>query len=165
MGSGLDPIPVAIALGSNLGARDAHLAAAIAALSACVDNLKASTFHETAPVGVGDQPPFLNAAVTGTTRLSAATLLGELLAIERRFGRERPYWGAARTLDLDLILYGPHVIDEPGLSVPHPRFRDRLFVLEPLAEVAATWVDPVTGYTVDQLRLAQRAREASQPQK
>jgi 2-amino-4-hydroxy-6-hydroxymethyldihydropteridine diphosphokinase len=78
-----------------------------------------------------------------------------MLAIERRFGRQRPHPGAARTLDLDLILYGDDVIDEPpGLIVPHPRFRERRFVLEPLAEIAPDWRDPVSGRTVRELLLS-----------
>jgi 2-amino-4-hydroxy-6-hydroxymethyldihydropteridine diphosphokinase len=80
----------------------------------------------------------------GETDLSARALLDELLAIERRFGRDRPYPGAPRTLDLDLILYGDSIIGEEGLIVPHPRFREREFVLAPLAEIAPDWVDPVT---------------------
>jgi 2-amino-4-hydroxy-6-hydroxymethyldihydropteridine diphosphokinase len=110
-----------------------------------------STFHETAPVGVGEQPPFLNAAAVGTTSLPAADLLSRLLDVEQRFGRERPFPGAARTLDLDLILYGSEIIDTPSLIVPHPRFRERRFVLAPLAEVAADWTDPVSGLTISQL--------------
>jgi 2-amino-4-hydroxy-6-hydroxymethyldihydropteridine diphosphokinase len=110
-----------------------------------------SAFHETDPVGVGEQPRFLNAAAVGRTALPAQELLAELLEIERRFGRKRPHPGAARTLDLDLILYGDAVIDEPGLAVPHPRFRERRFVLEPLAEIAAEWIDPVTGKTIAEL--------------
>jgi 2-amino-4-hydroxy-6-hydroxymethyldihydropteridine diphosphokinase len=78
-------------------------------------------------------------------------MLDLLLDVERRLGRARPFPGAARTLDLDLILFGDSVIDEPGLVVPHPRFRDRLFVLEPLVEVAPAWRDPVTGLTVAEL--------------
>ena len=74
-----------------------------------------------------------------------------MLAIEGERGRERPFPGAPRTLDLDLILYGDRVIDEPGLQVPHPRFRDRAFVLTPLADVAADWIDPETGLSVRQL--------------
>ena len=76
-----------------------------------------------------------------------------LLAIELERGRERPYPGAARTLDLDLVLFGDEIIDEPpDLIVPHPRFRDRAFVLAPLAEIAPAWRDPVSGYTIAELR-------------
>jgi 2-amino-4-hydroxy-6-hydroxymethyldihydropteridine diphosphokinase len=144
--------PVAIALGSNLGDRAANLAFAMAELSRHLDGLRISRMIETAPIGVpGDQPGFLNAAAVGTTTLRPTALLGELLAIERRRGRERPYPNAPRTLDLDLILYGQEVVTGEGLEVPHPRFRERRFVLEPLAEIAAGWRDPVTGLTVGQL--------------
>jgi 2-amino-4-hydroxy-6-hydroxymethyldihydropteridine diphosphokinase len=88
----------------------------------------------------------------GETSLDARDLLDTLLAIERDLGRERPFPGAARTLDLDLILYGDAIIDEaPSLVVPHPRFKERRFVLEPLAEIAPDWRDPVTGKTVEEL--------------
>jgi 2-amino-4-hydroxy-6-hydroxymethyldihydropteridine diphosphokinase len=142
---------VAIALGSNLGDRDRYLRAALAALASSVSQLRASTFHDTAPVGVGEQPTFLNAAAVGETSLSAQDLLDTLLAIERDEGRVRPFPGAPRTLDLDLILYDDAVIDTPLLVVPHPRFRERRFVLEPLCEIAPDWRDPVTGRTVEEL--------------
>jgi 2-amino-4-hydroxy-6-hydroxymethyldihydropteridine diphosphokinase len=144
-------VPVAIALGSNLGDREGTLREAAAALGLVLHDLRISSFHETDPVGVGDQPRFLNAAATGRTALSPRDLLATLLDIEARFGRERPHPGAARTLDLDLVLYEDRIIDEPGLTVPHPRFRERLFVLEPLAEIAGEWRDPVTGRTVGAL--------------
>jgi 2-amino-4-hydroxy-6-hydroxymethyldihydropteridine diphosphokinase len=142
---------IALALGSNLGDRERCLREALAELASSIDDLRVSTFHETDPVGVGDQPRFLNAAATGRTALQARALLTTLLDVEQRFGRERPRPGAPRTLDLDLILYGNQIIDERDLNVPHPRFRERLFVLEPLAEIAADWVDPVTGRTVGEL--------------
>jgi 2-amino-4-hydroxy-6-hydroxymethyldihydropteridine diphosphokinase len=143
--------PVAIALGSNLGDREGTLRSALDAMAPAVHVLRVSSFHDTAPVAVGEQPTFLNAAAVGETTLSARALLDALLALETRFGRVRPHPGAPRTLDLDLILYNADVIDEPGLVVPHPRFRQRRFVLEPLAEIASDWRDPVTGRTVGEL--------------
>jgi 2-amino-4-hydroxy-6-hydroxymethyldihydropteridine diphosphokinase len=143
---------VAIALGSNLGDREGYLRQAVAELQPTVDHLRLSTVHDTAPVGVGPQPTFLNAAAVGETSLSARSMLETLLAIEQELGRRRPFPGAPRTLDLDLILYGDAIIDEgPSLIVPHPRFRERRFVLEPLSEIAPDWRDPVTGKTVEEL--------------
>jgi 2-amino-4-hydroxy-6-hydroxymethyldihydropteridine diphosphokinase len=142
----------AVALGSNLGPRDAHLDFAIARLATLLDNLKASRYYDTVPAGVsGPQPLFLNAAAVGKTALPARALLDALLAIELERGRERPHANAPRTLDLDLILFGDAVIDEPGLTVPHPRFRERRFVLEPLSEIEPALRDPVTGQTVLEL--------------
>lgn len=144
---------VAIALGSNLGDRRALLNEAARHLERLSDDLQLSHFHETAPVGVpGPQPDYLNAAAVGHTRRTPRELLTELLAIERGLGRTRPHAGAPRTVDLDLILYGDRIIDdEPDLLVPHPRFRERAFVLAPLAEIAADMRDPVTGLTVGEL--------------
>ena len=147
--------PVAIALGSNLGDRQAHMDFAVGELRRLIQPLRISTFIETDPVDVPDiQSPFLNGVVVGETTLAPGDLLAALLAIERMRGRQRPHRHAARTLDLDLILYGDWVVNEPGLAVPHPRFRERRFVLAPLAEVAGEWVDPVTGQTVSALLLA-----------
>ena len=128
-------------------------------MAAVLTTLRQSTWYDTAPVGVGDQPRYLNGIVVGETSLSARDLLDRLLAIEREDGRERLASGAARTLDLDLIQYGNERLAEPGLEVPHPRFRERLFVLEPLAELAPDWIDPVSGDTVS--ALLQRAQQRS----
>ena len=98
-----------------------------------------------------EQPAYLNAAVVGETTLSAEVLLAELTRLERERGRSRPSLRAARTLDLDLVLYGDRVIETDELIVPHPRFRDRLFVLEPLNEITPEMIDPVTGLTVAEL--------------
>jgi 2-amino-4-hydroxy-6-hydroxymethyldihydropteridine diphosphokinase len=142
----------AIALGSNLGDRRAHLDFAVSALHSLLADLLVSSYRETVPVGViGPQPLYLNAAAVGETNLSAPALLDALLAIERQRGRERPHQNAARTLDLDLILLGDTVVDEPGLVVPHPRFRERPFVLEPLREIAPDMRDPVTGKSIREL--------------
>jgi 2-amino-4-hydroxy-6-hydroxymethyldihydropteridine diphosphokinase len=144
--------PVAIALGSNLGDREAHLAFGLSALPGFITNLRRSRWHDTTPVGVsGDQPRYLNGVVVGETSLTARELLDRLLAIEEAAGRTRPAPMAPRTLDLDLILFGDKKIEEPGLAVPHPRFRERRFVLEPLVEVAPDWIDPVTGRRVSDL--------------
>jgi 2-amino-4-hydroxy-6-hydroxymethyldihydropteridine diphosphokinase len=142
---------IAIALGSNVGDRRATLTSAIEALRPIIRGLRASSFFDTPYIGDEAQPSVLNGAIVGTTSLDAHALLERLLAIEEEFGRTRPYGGAPRTLDLDLILYGDAVIDEPGLIVPHPRFRARRFVLEPLTEIAPDWIDPVTGRTMSDL--------------
>ena len=143
---------VAIALGSNLGDRRAHLEYAVEALRIDLDDLRVSTFIETEPAGVGSEHgPYLNAAVTGFTRLTPRDLLDRLLEIEEERGRMRPYPMAPRTLDLDLVLYGDQIIDEDGLRVPHPHFRERGFVLGPLSEIAPDMIDPVTGKPVAEL--------------
>ena len=156
--AGPPKVPVAVALGSNLGDRELTLTTAAAALGALLHNVRVSTFHDTAPVGVGAQPRFLNGALIGTTDLGPGALLAALLEIEGRHGRRRPHPGAPRTLDLDLILYGDIVVEGPGITVPHPRFRERAFVLAPLAEIAPDWRDPATGRTVLELLLALTAR-------
>ena len=135
-----------------MGDRQAHLHFAISRLRYLLDDIQISPVIETDPVGVAaDQPRFLNAAVVGRTTLGAPELLAALQTIERDAGRERPFPGAARTLDLDLILFGDCVIDRPDLHVPHPRFRERRFVLEPISEIAPGLKDPVTGLTVGEL--------------
>jgi 2-amino-4-hydroxy-6-hydroxymethyldihydropteridine diphosphokinase len=155
----VDRVAVAIAIGSNLGDREAHLAVAFERLATLLDGCRRSRVLETLPVGGADiDPLFLNAAVVGHTTLSARTLLDRLAAIESERGRARPYRQAPRTLDLDLILYGDRLLDEPGLIVPHPRFRERAFVLEPLVEIAPDFVDPVTGKTVAELLEAHHRR-------
>ena len=143
---------VAIALGSNLGDRHAHLDYAIDALQLDLTDTSVSSFLETQPVGVGpEHGPYLNAVVVGRTPLSARLLLERLLEIEDERGRARPYPMAPRTLDVDLILYGDDIIEEDGLTVPHPRFREREFVLRPLAEIAPDMIDPVTGKRISEL--------------
>jgi 2-amino-4-hydroxy-6-hydroxymethyldihydropteridine diphosphokinase len=128
-----------VGLGSNLGDREGTIRAAVAELAA-VDGLEVvgvSALIDTEPVGVVDQPRFLNGVAALETRHPARELLDLLLAVEARFGRDRaasPAHGP-RTLDLDLLLYGTAEIDEPGLRVPHPRLHERAFVLGPLAEL------------------------------
>ena len=130
-----------IGLGANLGERELNLRRAVELLGAdpAIEVVGVSSLRETDPVGYVDQPRFLNGAVALETTLSARELLGRMLAIERELGRDRTSeerWGP-RTIDLDLLLYGNERIDEPGLTLPHPRLTERRFVLEPLAELDA----------------------------
>jgi 2-amino-4-hydroxy-6-hydroxymethyldihydropteridine diphosphokinase len=142
----------AIGIGSNVGDRVSHLAFARSRLEHLLREPRFSPAIETEPEDVSTpQGPFLNAAAVGETDLSAPALVSALLAIEGERGRERPFAGAPRTLDLDLILLGDCVVDEPGVIVPHPRFRQRRFVLAPLVQIAPALVDPVSGRTIEQL--------------
>jgi 2-amino-4-hydroxy-6-hydroxymethyldihydropteridine diphosphokinase len=129
-----------VGLGANLGDRERALRRAVDELSTLPSTeLRAvSTFRDTEPVGIRDQPTFLNGVAELATELSARQLLDELLRIERRLGRDRTGArpGGPRTIDLDLLLYGEERIAEPGLRIPHPRLHERRFVLEPLAELA-----------------------------
>jgi 2-amino-4-hydroxy-6-hydroxymethyldihydropteridine diphosphokinase len=137
-----------VALGANLGDRERTLREAVDALRAedGVQVVAVSTLRETEPVGVGEQPLFLNGALELETTLPPRALLDRLLAVEQRFGRVRvPEEHGPRTLDLDLLLYDDEEIEEPGLTVPHPRLHERRFVLEPLAELAPGLVVPGRG--------------------
>jgi 2-amino-4-hydroxy-6-hydroxymethyldihydropteridine diphosphokinase len=141
-----------VALGSNLGDRQQHLEFGRDRLAALLSNFIISTPIETEPVGVfGPQPDFLNAAAVGDTTASALDLFYALQEIERAAGRERPFPGAPRTLDLDLILFGAKIVSGQPVTIPHPRFRERRFVLEPLAEIAPELRDPVTSLTIAEL--------------
>ncbi|HUZ16684.1 MAG TPA: 2-amino-4-hydroxy-6-hydroxymethyldihydropteridine diphosphokinase [Gaiellaceae bacterium] len=127
-----------VGLGANLGDREATIRAALATLAEedGIEVVAVSSLRETEPVGVGAQPRYLNGVAELNTSLRPRALLDCLLATEQRFGRVRvPGEHGPRTLDLDLLLYGDEQIDEPGLTVPHPRLHEREFVLEPLAEL------------------------------
>lgn len=153
------PVVAAVAFGSNLGDRRGAILAAAEQVGGLLSSFRLSSIIETAPVGEGLQgdPPYLNAVGVGEMSLTPRELFLALRAIEDSAGRTRPYQGAPRTLDLDLILAGNATVEEPDLQIPHPRFRERLFVLDPLVEIAHGLVDPVTGLTVRQLR--DRVRE------
>lgn len=149
------PTDCFIALGSNLGDRHANIRAAVDSLAKLpgTELLRVSTIIETEPVGPPGQDRYLNGVAHVRTTLSPRELLQHLLRIELERGRDRansPRWGS-RTLDLDLLLFGDHIIDGPGLTVPHPRLRERLFVLEPLAEIAREQRLPPDGRTTGEL--------------
>jgi 2-amino-4-hydroxy-6-hydroxymethyldihydropteridine diphosphokinase len=137
-----------VGLGANLGDREQTIRAAVAELP---DVVAVSPLRETDPVGVTDQPRFLNGVAALETELAPRELLDVLLAVERRLGRERRERWGPRTIDLDLLLYGDAVIDEDGLKIPHPRLHERRFVLEPLADLAPQLVVPGLGGVEDLL--------------
>lgn len=137
--SKLNGVRAYVGLGANLGDREATLREALRLLDEepDIEVVAISRIIETEPVGYLDQPPFLNAACAVETSLSPGDLLARLQSVETRLGRTRegvPRFGP-RTLDLDLLLYGDRVVDEPNLVVPHPRLAERRFALEPLVEL------------------------------
>jgi 2-amino-4-hydroxy-6-hydroxymethyldihydropteridine diphosphokinase len=145
-----------VALGANVGDREAAIRRALVALDATpgVRVARCSSLVETEPVGGPPQGRFLNGACEVRTTLPPRRLLDVLLAIERGLGRVRTVRDGPRTIDLDLLLFDDLVIDERDLVVPHPRMAERRFVLEPLAEIAADARDPRTGRTVAELLAA-----------
>ncbi len=149
-----------IGLGANLpspaGPPEATLAAAAERMASLGRIVGRSRLYSTTPVGLADQPRFLNAAIALETEPSPRSLLQGLLAIERNFGRDRTanILNGPRTLDLDILLFGDFVVSEPDLKIPHPRLSERAFVLVPLSEIAPQARDPRTGASVLQLRCA-----------
>jgi len=144
-----------VGLGANLGNRERAIRRAAEELGVA----RLSTIRETEPWGVVDQPPFLNAVAELHTELTPWALLDRLLDLERALGRVRegPRWGP-RAIDLDLLLYGERKIDEPGLTVPHARLHERLFVLEPLAELAPDALVPGRGRVAELLAELESSR-------
>jgi 2-amino-4-hydroxy-6-hydroxymethyldihydropteridine diphosphokinase len=136
-----------VGLGANLGDRRRALRRALELFAADpdVEVVAVSAFRETEPVGLVDQPRFLNAAAALETPLAPRELLDRLLGVERELGRARGERWGPRTIDLDLLVHGDEVVDEPGLTVPHPRLHERRFALEPLAELAPDLVVPGHG--------------------
>jgi 2-amino-4-hydroxy-6-hydroxymethyldihydropteridine diphosphokinase len=136
-----------VGIGSNLGDREDNLRLAVELLSVedGVDVTAVSEIRETEPVGPVEQGPFLNGAVRIETDLGPRELLERLLAVEQRLGRVREERWGPRTIDLDLLLYGDEAVDEPGLTVPHPRLHERRFALEPLADLAPSLEIPGRG--------------------
>jgi len=154
-----------VGVGANLGDPAAQVRAAIAALAALPGTrlVAASSLYRTAPVGYADQPDFVNAAALLETALAPRALLEALQAIEARSGRARSFKDAPRALDLDLLLYGGEVIDEPGLAVPHPRLHERAFALAPVVEIDPAAVIPGRGPARDWLARCTDQRIARLP--
>ena len=152
-----ETVMAALGLGSNMGNRKTYLTRAIDGLAThrFIDVETVSAIYETPPWGTTDQRAFLNAAVLIRTGLTPRVLLETILGIERALGRIRGELWGPRTIDIDILLYGDRTVDEPGLTIPHPRIQDRAFVLLPLVDIlpGATvsgrtvqeWVDAIDG--------------------
>jgi 2-amino-4-hydroxy-6-hydroxymethyldihydropteridine diphosphokinase len=149
-----------VALGANIGEPLRQIEAGFAALAALPDTrlLARSSLYRSAPVGYADQPDFINAVAVIETALTPHVLLDAVLNIERVNGRIREFPNAPRTLDLDIVLYGDVVLQEPGLTIPHARMLERAFVMVPLAEIAPDTVVPGQGRVSE---LAKRVDAAS----
>lgn len=142
---------VYLALGSNVGDPKQHIAQAIELLNTSVSEIRQAHIYRTKPVGHTDQADFLNTAISGQTQLSPEELLTFIKQAEQKLGRvERFRWGP-REIDIDLIIYGNSVQEAPALTLPHPAFRERDFVLQPLKDLAPDLKDPVSGQTVSEL--------------
>ena len=144
---------VFVAVGSNLGNREKTLRQGQLKLSQVqgIRFVRASSVFETDPVGGESHDKYLNAVWEIETELSPRSLLEKLLSVEQNFGRKRTVRNAPRTLDLDILFYDQRIIEEPGLSIPHPRLQERTFVLEPLQELAPEWKHPKLKKTVQEL--------------
>jgi 2-amino-4-hydroxy-6-hydroxymethyldihydropteridine diphosphokinase len=153
--SSVVPSSVAVfALGGNLGEPLMALRAAVTRLATILDLPRVSAVYRTQPEGGADQPGYLNAAVAGGTCLSPREVLKLSQDLEAEAGRERPYPGAPRTLDVDVVFVGDSVVDEPGLRIPHPRWALRDFVVVPLMDIVPDFMDPETGRTVREVAMA-----------
>ncbi|HWY53846.1 MAG TPA: 2-amino-4-hydroxy-6-hydroxymethyldihydropteridine diphosphokinase [Terriglobales bacterium] len=146
------PERVYLSLGSNVGERAANLNTAIDRLRAFGKVLAVSSFYETEPVEFTTQPWFLNCAITLNTDKTPKQLLAGILEIEQQLGRRRAQKKGPRIIDIDILLFGSQIVDDPGLTIPHPALPQRRFVLEPLAEIAPDAPHPVTNQTIRELR-------------
>lgn len=145
------PVVAYLSLGSNVGDRDAHLRDALARMGSLGRVAAVSSFYETEPIEVTDQPWFLNCAAALETTQTASQLMAALLQIEQEMGRRRTQKKGPRTIDLDILLFGDEIADSPALTIPHPGMHQRRFVLAPLAEIAPDLRHPVFNKTIREL--------------
>lgn len=156
-------VTVVFALGANLGDPIAALRHAATRLAASLREVRVSAVYATPAFGDADQPDYLNAVVAGKGDLSPRQALELARSLETEMGRERPFAGAPRTLDVDVLFVGGWRVDEPDLQVPHPRWRSRTFVGVPLLDVAPDLVDPESGATVAEIARREGWRPATFP--
>ena len=149
----MEPVTVYLGLGSNLGEREANIRRALNLLSQKLRLGLVSSLYDTEPVGVVNQPRFLNLVCQVFTNLPPLELLTITRGLELKMGRVTGKPGASRIIDIDILFYGNRVVDMPGLVIPHPRLAERAFVLVPLAEIAPELVYPVNGKTIKELLL------------
>jgi 2-amino-4-hydroxy-6-hydroxymethyldihydropteridine diphosphokinase len=145
---------VIVGIGSNLGNKEENIRNSIKLIGEKCKILKTSSFYETEPVGCEEQGWFLNCAVEAETRLEPLELLEFLKSVEKRLGRAKTAKNGPRTIDLDILLYGNEIINEKNLIIPHPRLHQRLFVLEPLKEIAPELVHPAFGKNIREIHSA-----------
>jgi 2-amino-4-hydroxy-6-hydroxymethyldihydropteridine diphosphokinase len=142
---------VYLALGSNVGDSEANIGKAVELLAENISDIRLAPLYKTKPVGYTDQPDFVNTALSGQTGLSADELLKFVKSVEKEVGRiQRFRWGP-REIDIDIIFYGKTVLETQQFTLPHPRFRERDFVLRPLCDLDPDFTDPVSGKTVAEL--------------
>ncbi|PKN00172.1 MAG: 2-amino-4-hydroxy-6-hydroxymethyldihydropteridine diphosphokinase [Elusimicrobia bacterium HGW-Elusimicrobia-2] len=156
---------VALSLGSNVGDSYQTLLSSLKDLSRFVDDMKVSSFYRTDPMDMKYQPDFINLVVAGKTSISPDTLLKKVNSVEKKYGRARSIKYGPRTLDIDIILFGSEIVKRDDLVIPHPAFRRRLFVIEPLAEIAPEMKDPVDGKEVHEILKEARARFSNRIEK
>jgi 2-amino-4-hydroxy-6-hydroxymethyldihydropteridine diphosphokinase len=143
--------PIYLALGTNLGDREANLRQAISLLAPEVTVVRESSVYVTPPWGYTDQPEFLNQVLEADTLLHPLPLLHKLKSIEAQMGREKTFRNGPRLIDLDILFYGQEIVEGELLEIPHPRLQDRAFVLMPLVEIAPDFVHPVLNETIEGL--------------
>lgn len=145
---------VYLALGSNVGDSQAHIKRAVELLGASIHDISQAPVYHSKPIGHTDQGVFLNTALRGRTNLEPDTLLEFIKEVEDKVGRTPTFTNGPRQIDVDIILYDDLRLETPALTVPHPAFRDRDFVLRPLADLDPDLIDPSTGRTISQLLTA-----------
>lgn len=153
-----------LALGSNVGDSAKYIEQAIGLLGPAVNNIRRAPVYRSRAVGYTDQADFLNTAVSGQTSLSPEKLLSFLQSVEQEVGRTETFRWGPREIDIDIIFYDDLLLETPALTLPHPLFRERDFVLRPLADLNSSLVDPVSGQTASQLlgKIRQDARSIIQ---